>query len=133
MLEVYSSNVAVIQGQVIPLNSKTLQKGHTATLNGATISLNANGVYMVSVDAVATSATPGDVTIQLYRDGVAVPDAVSSDTIATADDLSALGFTKLVSVQNGGCRCYETSTELTLVNVGVANTIDVNVVVTKVC
>ena len=110
-----------------------MQKGHTATLNGATISLNANGVYMVSVDAVGTTATPGDISIQLYRDGVPVPYAVSSDTIATADDVSALGFTALVAVNNNGCRCYENSTELTLVNVGVANTIDVNIVVTKVC
>jgi len=87
----------------------------------------------VSVDAVGTSATTGDVTIQMYKNGVAVPQAVSTDTIATADDLSALGFTTLVNVDSNGCSCCNTSTVLTFMNTGIANTLSMNVVVTKVC
>lgn len=131
MIEVYTQNAELNANQIIPLSSVSLKKGCTATLDGNTINLHQNGVYAISVDAVLTSATVGLASIQMNRNGVAVPQAISSGTIGTANDSVALGFETLVRVSNCPCECETVA--LTFENIGVASTVDINVVVTKVC
>ena len=125
MLEVYSLFIDVDPNAAIPLNNVVIEKGCTATLSApATIQLNKAGVYMVSVDASSTESA----TIQLYKDGVPLPQAQSTGM--------AIGFTTLIQVQsnNSNCPC-SSPTILQLTNTGeAAATYDnVNVVVTKVC
>ncbi len=126
MLEAYSLNTTVAAGSAVPFNNVTLKKGNTACLNGvATIELNKCGVYMVEVDASSATAS----TIQLYRDGVALPQAQSTGTSPS--------FTTLVQVpsnNNPDCCCSSPVT-LQVKNAGTASATftDVNVVVTKVC
>ena len=124
MLEIYSLNVTVPADTAIPLNNTTIEKGETATHTAPnTIQLNKCGVYMVTCDASATT-TP---TIQLYKDGIAQPQAQSTGSNA--------GFITLVQVDhnNSNCCCasptilqiFNTTAEATFTNV--------NVCVTKVC
>lgn len=47
------------------------------------VSLNQQGIYHVTITAVATGTTAGIVTIELLENGVAVPSAFSSQTITT--------------------------------------------------
>ena len=125
MLEAYSLNVTVPADSAIPFNNVTLEKGCTAKLNGvSTIELNKCGVYMVEVDASSSAAS----TIQLFKDGVAQPQAQSTGTSPS--------FTTLVQVSENNTRCCCTSpTNLQVKNAGDASATltNVNVVVTKVC
>lgn len=125
MLEVYSLNVTVPADSTIPFNNISLKKGCTATLNGvSSIELNKCGVYMVSVDASSATTT----TIQLFKDGVAQPQAQSTG--------ASLHFTTLVQVpQNNSCCVCSEPTTIQVKNTGdAASTFtNVNVVVTKVC
>ena len=125
MLEAYSLNVTVPANSAVPFNNVTIRKGCTAELNGvSTIELNKCGVYMVEVDASSSAAA----TIQLFKDGVAQPQAQSTGTSPS--------FTTLVQVSenNSNC-CCSAPTNVQVRNAGTASATftDVNIVVTKVC
>lgn len=122
MLEAYSLNIDVAANTAIPFQNVSLKKGCTAELSGTnTITLNKCGVYMVAVDATASVAT----TIQLYKDGIAQPQAQSTGT--------ALSFVTLVQVpENNSCCPCSSGTTLQIINETAATYDNVNIVVTKV-
>lgn len=126
MLEAYSTDVEVAANAAIPFNNVSLEKGCTAILTSpSTINLNKCGVYMVSCDASTESA----VTIELFKDGVAQPQAQS-----TGD--SALSFVTLVQVdKNNSCCACASPVVLQVKNIGDAAVTftNVNVCVTKIC
>lgn len=125
MLEAYSLNVTVPADTAIPFNNLTLQKGCTAILNGvATIELNKAGVYAVECDASSTAAS----SIQLFKDGVAQPQAQSTGTNPN--------FTTLiqVSTNNSACCCASPVTiQIKNIDEAAATFTDINICVTKVC
>ena len=124
MLEAYSVNVAVGANANIPFNSTSLIKGCTATKPSAdTINLNKCGVYMVECDASTATST----TIQLYKDGVAQPQAQSTGG-------SSLSFVTLVQVdKNNSCCACASPVSIQIENTGAAATFtDINIVITKV-
>ena len=53
--------------------------------DGNSITLNHSGIYHLTLTAIVSSATAGDVTIQLFDNGVAIPSALATETITTAD------------------------------------------------
>lgn len=55
------------------------------TNNGTSLSLNQEGIYHVTVVAIASGTEAGDVTIQLYRNGDAVGGATSTESVGVAD------------------------------------------------
>lgn len=123
MLEAYLTNIDVGADAFIPFASTSVIKGCTATKPSAdTIDLNQCGVYMVSVNGTSSAAT----TIQLYKDGVAQPQAQSTG--------EALSFSTLVQVDHNNCGCACSSpTTLQIKNTTAATFTDCNIVVTKVC
>lgn len=123
MLEAYSLNVAVAANAAIPFNNVSLEKGCTAVLSSpATVQLNKCGVYMVAVEASAAAAA----TIQLYKDDVAQPQAISTGTSPS--------FVTLVQVDHNNCGCACSSPTLLQVKTPAAATFtDASIVVTKVC
>lgn len=124
MLEAYSLNIAVEANAAVPFNNIVLEKGCTAELSApATIQLNKCGVYMVSVDAVASAAT----TLQLYKDGVALPQAQSTGT--------GVSFVTLVQVDrnNSECNCCSSPVNLKLISDTAVTLTNANICVTKIC
>jgi len=122
MLEVYSNNIDVAEASAIPFESVSVKKGCTAQLSGtSTIVLNKCGVYMVACNATTSAVT----TMQLYKDGVAVPQAQSTG--------QSLGFVTLVQVptNNSACPCAS-GVSLQVVNDNAATYTDVNIVITKI-
>ena len=97
MLEVYSAGVTVAAGGIIPLDDVKVWKNRTSTREGNSIALNARGVYRVSVDGYGTSTTAGEVQLQLYREGIADPSAISVSSV-TANGTAAVGFTTYIQV-----------------------------------
>lgn len=122
MLEAYSLNVTVGANSSIPFNSTSLIKGCTVTKPSAdTINLNKCGVYMIEVDCSAATST----TIQLYKDGVAQPQAQSTGLSPS--------FTTLVQVDhNNSCCACASPTAIQIRNTVAGTLTDVNIVVTKV-
>ena len=122
MLEAYSTNIDVAVDAAIPFNSTTLSKGCTVTHPSPdTINLNKCGVYMVACDCSASAST----TIQLYKDGVAQPQAQSTGTSPS--------FTTLVQVSENNSECPCASPTVIQVRNTVAGTLlDANISMTKV-
>jgi hypothetical protein len=137
MIETYSKNVSVLSGSRIPFNNINLEKG-TSTIKQGTgsIQLNNCGVYKVCVTAVATADEAGVVSIQLEKDNVLQPQAVSSYTAADTTSLFTLSFTTLVQVPRNNCRsnCCIAPTVIDVNNAGVGATFEtVDIVVDKIC
>ena len=131
MLQVYTKNATVEEGAQIPLTDVSVLKGKTAELQGAaSIILNKCGVYKFSVDASVTPTEAGTVSIQMEKDGILVPDAISQAT-AEASSAYVLGFTKLVVVSaNNNCVCSLPATVSFIC--GSDASVDINVVVDKI-
>ena len=123
MLEAYSLNVAVEADSYVPFNSTSIIKGCTATKPSAdTIDLNKCGVYMVSIDASAEAST----TLQLYKDGVAQPQAQSTGLTPS--------FTTLVQVdKNNSCCACSSPTTIQIHNSTATTLTNANITVTKIC
>ena len=136
MLQAYSSNISFAANTPIPLHNAVITKGCAEKLTApATIELNKRGVYMVEVDGYATGADAGVASIQLYRDGVAVPYAQSQFN-AAAGDVMNFQFQTLIQVQqnNCNCNCLTSPVVLQVMNGDEALTAGyLNVVVTKLC
>ena len=135
MLQAYSSNLAVAADAAYPFNNVTVDKGCGETLSApASIQLNQRGVYLVEVDGYGTGAAAAAGSTQLYVNGVAQPQAISTYTAAAAT-VSNFGFKTFVQVAENNCPCNCTSspTVLQIVNGDAALTdAHINVVVTKI-
>lgn len=136
MLEVYSTNTTAAAGAPIALSNVSLLKGTSTQLQGvSSIQINKCGVYEVSVSATATADTAGAIIIQLRKDGVLQPQALTSTTAADITSQHALEFTTLVQVTHdnySNCIC-STPTIIDFVNTGVETTYNhINVTVVRI-
>lgn len=136
MLQAYSSNLSIAANAACPFENVVIDKGCAERLSApASIALEKRGVYLVEVDGYTTGGDAGIDTIQLYKNGVALPQAISSFSL-TAGDVSNFGFKTLVQVaeNNCNCNCCSSPTVLQVINGDVALTeTHVNIVVTKIC
>ena len=136
MLQAYSTGLTIIANTAVPFNNVIIDKGCAEKLTApATIELDKRGVYLVEVDGFATGSAAATDTMQLYQNGVALPQAISSFTTA-AGDVSNFSFKTLIQVSenNCNCNCYSSPTVLQLRNGGSDLTDgNVNIIVTKIC
>ena len=119
---------------LLTFSTDRILTGCTATRNGQTFQLNKPGYYYVTfnADGAATTAA-GDVVVVLQNNGVAVPGAIATQTVAAADDAVNLAFSTIIRVPPSCCAVDNTA-NLTLVNTGVASTYtNVNINITKLC
>jgi hypothetical protein len=109
------ANGTVLPGTVVHKNCNS-----QATLSGNAINVLGTGYFTIDVSATFTGAAAGEATLQLYKDGVAIPGAVGSQTITTADtEYRSISFTCEILKS---CNCNSIST-ITLVNTGVGLTL----------
>ena len=136
MLQVYSSNLAVEANTVFPFNNVVMDKGCGETLSApATIQLNKQGVYLVEMDGFATPDAATEVSVQLYVNGVAQPQAISTFVPAAVTDTRAFGFKTFVRVtqNNCPCNCLSAPTTLQFMNGTTAvSDAHINVVITQI-
>ena len=137
MIESYSKNITVATGSMIPLNTVSILKGTTVQQEGAAaLQFNKCGVYQVCVNCSAVAGTAGNLEIQLQKDDVLVPNAISTATAADTTSIYPLSFTTLVQVPHNNCQCNACSapTEVSIINTGQPATFkNVNAVITKIC
>lgn len=133
MLQGYSENITINAEQPIPYNNVSIEKGCTAKLIApATIQFNKCGVYMVSFNMSASSATAGDISAQLSKNGVLQPQAIATQSVE-AGGTGNISFLTLVQVpfNNSNCPCVSPTTVQVINSIAVTDA-DVNIVVTKV-
>lgn len=136
MLQTYSSNLAVEANAPFVFNNVVVDKGCSENLSApSTIQLNKRGVYLVEMDGFATPDAATEVSVQLYVNNVAQPQAISTFVPAAVTDTRTFGFKTFVRVleNNCGCNCLTSPTTLQFVNGTTALTdAHINVVVTKI-
>lgn len=135
MVQAYSSNLAVPANATYPLDNVLIQKGCSAAALGAsTIQLNQRGIYCVHCDGFATPAAATLVSTQMYVNGVARPDAISSFT-GVAATVDTFGFEAFVQVSENNTNCCCTAPTTIQFRNGITAVTDahINVVVTKIC
>lgn len=89
------------------------------------VTLNWNGIYRVTATLVGTGTEAGDVTVQLFSNGQAVPGAISTQTITTPDtEFRTFVIEKFILVNNAEVLGYNSTLAqtLTLENTGVGAT-----------
>ncbi len=136
MLQVYSSNINVDANTVFPFNNVVIDKGCSEKLSApATIQLNERGLYEIDVDGYATPDAATMVTVQLYVDGVAQPQAISGfmgTAVTATDSFSFKTFVRKIE-NNCNCNCLTSPTIIQIMNGETAlSDAHINVVVTKI-
>ena len=67
------------------LGAKATDTGVSICTNTNNFSINCRGTYHISADVTAEPTGSGDLTIQLYRNGVSLPCAICTETVASGD------------------------------------------------
>ena len=110
---------AVAVNGIIPLGTIVRRYGCNCNLNGNGIAINGQGYYDVDVSVEAVPDAAGTVTVQLLKDGVAVPGATASATVAAVANTVTLAFPATVRLG-----CCSTGSVLTLLLTGAASTVN---------
>ena len=93
---------------------------NTFNFSGSTIALQHSGIYKVTVSATFTSPVAGDITLQLFENGVAIPSALATETITTADtEVRSVAFDIYVLVDKD---CVLGTTATSIQNISLVNT-----------
>lgn len=110
---------AVAVNGIIPLGTIVRRYGCNCNLNGNGIAINGQGYYDVDVSVEAVPDAAGTVTVQLLKDGVAVPGATAAATVADVANTVTLAFPATVRLG-----CCSTGSVLTLLLTGAASTVN---------
>lgn len=137
MLQCYSDNLEVTAGAAYPFNNIVIQKGCGVVLSApATIQFNKRGIYLLEVDGFATPDAATAVSTQLYVNGIAQPQAISTFVPASITDTRTFGFKAFVRVPENNCKC-NCLTSPTIAQVLNGDTAvsgaHINVCVTQIC
>ena len=105
MLRAYSKNIEVSANNAIPFNVNKFDVGNNIGHNAgeSSISIRNAGFYEVNLDIAFTTAespTAQPVTIQLYADGVAIPDAIIATNV-TATEVVNASFNTIIGATRG--------------------------------
>lgn len=133
-----NTTLVVLTNGTLNFNNDSVKTGCTVTHSpgSTTFSLNKPGFYFVTFNGVgaATGATVGSIVVQLQRNGVNVPGALTSAASTTdLTDVESLSFSTIVQVKPSCC-AVDNNVNLTFVNTGIPTTFsNINVVITKLC
>ena len=81
---VNTTGAAAPIGSTVPVGSIIRRYGKCISADGESIVLLEPGYYLVTMTATATAAAVGNVELGIQQEGVAVPGATATETVATA-------------------------------------------------
>ena len=111
----------------IPFGGIVRRFGRNVQLEGNSVVLCGSGYYDVEVSIVLSPTAAGDISVQLYQDGMAIPGAYSAGSATAAEDFVPLSISTLV--RNCGRDC---NSVIYIVVDGAATLENLSVVVEKV-
>lgn len=80
---VRTDSQTLVSGSVIDVGSVYRRCGCSLTSGGSAIALNRSGIYHITATFIGSGTEEGTAIIEMNFNGVAVPRAVSSETITT--------------------------------------------------
>lgn len=86
-----------------------VETGCSLTLNPTNMKVNKSGLYRFSADVTFTATAAGVVTLQLYQNGVALPCAISQQTVTAGST-----YTTHIETELGLNVCCVNNTSITL-------------------
>lgn len=114
-----STQTIAVNGVIAP-GTIIRRFGQNITLSGNALQLNGQGYYNIDTSFTVAPNAAGTVTITMYKDGVAIPGATASGTVAAANDSINLSISSLV---REFCECCEGLSNLTFVLTGIASSV----------
>lgn len=110
---------AVAIGGVIPVGNIVRRFGCNVDISGNGIETRGSGYYKTTASISFTGTAAGDATIQLYKDGVAVPGALAIRTAAanTAYTIDLVGMTRNYDNNNSILTLVLTGVSVNVTNV----------------
>lgn len=123
------SQQTVAENGIISLGSVIRRFGCNCRLSGNAIEVQGEGYYTVTAAVVTAPSTAGLVAVSLLKDGVQIPGASASATVAAADDFATL---PLVATIRKGCNCDGASSITCLLNAGAGTVQNISMKVQKV-
>lgn len=91
--------------------------GRNLNLSGNAVQVAGEGYYDFDVSITLAPTAAGNVTVTAFKDGVAIPGMIASETVAAANDLVNLS---LVGLVREGCCCCDNLSAITFVLSGTA-------------
>ena len=126
-----TQNVAV--DGLLTFTTDRILTGCRVSRNGPAFQLNEAGYYCGAFSASGCATSVADVTIELQKNGIAVPGAIATITPAAVGNTMNFAFATIIKVPPSCCAVDNTA-NLTLVNTGVAAIFtNVNINITKLC
>lgn len=128
---IYTANTTIqdiADGGMLNPGTVVRRFGCNCFLSGNTINISGTGYYDVDVSLTLSGTTEGEVTLNVYKDGVEIPGAEASTTIAAAGDLTNLSISCLVREY---CPCADSSSNLTFVLSGIPTTVTNSAIVVE--
>lgn len=117
-----NGNASVADGGIIPLGAITRRYGCNLNLNGNGIVAKGAGYYKTTVSITLVGTASGVATVQLYKDGMAVPGATASVTTAqgTTTNIDLVAITRNYDCNSSVLTLGLSGTAVTVSNVAVA-------------
>lgn len=84
-IRVYNDTPQVVTADATPLileGIPIVYSGCSLTLNTGSVTVEKSGLYHLSADVTITPSAAGALTVQLNKDGVVLPCAVTRDTVS---------------------------------------------------
>lgn len=92
-----TTSTALTANQVIPL-SAVLDTNNSLSFSNNTIKINKAGYYDVTGNFVITATAVGDISVRLFANGVAIPEAIATETVAAAGNVITLPIHDIIKV-----------------------------------
>lgn len=119
---IYTTNTtsqAMAVGSAISPGTVIRRFGQNLTLVGDAINVNGAGYYSINASFILTATNAGTVSITLVKDGVAIPGAVASATLAVGD-VATISINSLI--REFGC-CCDNNSNISFILSGTAETV----------
>ena len=116
---VNQSSQTVAANSIIDLGSVIRRFGCNLRLNGNSVEVDGEGYYKIDCNVTLAPVAAGNVTIAIYKNGVALTGATASGSVTTAGNLITLPIQTTI---REGC-CCDGGVALTVVLVSGASTV----------
>lgn len=131
-----NTSQSITANGLIPFAINDVLTGCTVlhSAGSTSFALNKPGFYFVSFTGTGaiSGATAGSITVNLLKNGTALPGATATQTSASTTDIRTVNFSKIVQVLPSCC-AVNNSVTLTFQNAGLGATFsNVNVAITKI-
>lgn len=116
---VNQSTQTVAENSIIGLGSVIRRFGCNCRLNGNSIEVDGEGYYKIDANVTLAPTAVGNVTVAIYKNGVALTGATATGSVSTAGNPVTLPIQTTI---REGC-CCDGGTALTVVLVSGASTV----------